>query len=131
MGGRGTFAAGNPVPYTFKTVGYVDGIKVLEGITTAHGLPEEAHSSKAYAQLNKDGTLRTLRFYDKQHRLRLEIANHPERKLAVRYGLPISKPILHFHLYDITGTTKWHGDAQLATNAMRKRYGKLFGKDLR
>ncbi len=31
MGGRGTFAAGNFVDFTYETVGYVNGVKVLKG----------------------------------------------------------------------------------------------------
>lgn len=31
MGGRGTYAIGNNVEYTYKTVGKIDGIKVLKG----------------------------------------------------------------------------------------------------
>ena len=30
MGGRGTFAAGNNVAYTYETVGKIEGIKVME-----------------------------------------------------------------------------------------------------
>ena len=29
MGGRGTFASGNAVPYTYNTVGKIDGVKVI------------------------------------------------------------------------------------------------------
>ena len=32
MGGRGTFASGNPVPYTYNTVGKIEGVKVLQGV---------------------------------------------------------------------------------------------------
>ena len=32
MGGRGTFASGNTVPYTYNTVGKIAGVKVLEPI---------------------------------------------------------------------------------------------------
>ena len=81
MGGRGTFAAGSVVPYTFRTVGKVWGIKVLEGIGSAHGLPYESHSSNAYIQLNPDGTVRTLRFYGSDHRIKLDIAKHGEVNL--------------------------------------------------
>ena len=45
MGGRGTFAVGNKVPYSYETVGTIDGVKVLQGTSGKHGLPEEAHSS--------------------------------------------------------------------------------------
>jgi hypothetical protein len=33
MGGRGTYAAGNNVPYTYETVGKIEGVKVLQGLT--------------------------------------------------------------------------------------------------
>lgn len=69
MGGRGTFAAGNPVDYTYKTVGYIEDVKVLEGINGKHSLPDEAHSSGAYIKLKPDGTFHEMRFYDKDHYL--------------------------------------------------------------
>lgn len=47
MGGRGSYAAGNNVEYTYKTVGMVDGVKILQGIGNKHGLPESSHSSEA------------------------------------------------------------------------------------
>ena len=34
MGGRGTFAAGNPVPYSYETVGKIGGVKVIKGINS-------------------------------------------------------------------------------------------------
>ena len=55
MGGRNTYAAGKDVPFTYKTAGFFHGVKVLEGIGGKHNLPEEAHSSTAYAKLFKDG----------------------------------------------------------------------------
>lgn len=123
MGGRGTYASGNKVPYEWRTDMKIDGIKVLVGINGQHKLPEEAHSSNAYARLNPDGTLRELRFYDNQHRLRFEIAYHPERNVD-----PSNKSVLHYHVYDVTGIKPWHGPAVKATRAMRKRYGKYFGR---
>lgn len=123
MGGRGTFAAGRSVPYEYRTVGTVGGIKVLEGVGGKHGLPEEAHSSNAYIQLNGDGTVRTIRFYDSRHRLRYEIAFHREQSID-----PSNKPVLHYHVYDMTGERPWHGPARKATKAMRRRYGRYFGR---
>lgn len=32
MGGRGTFAVGRNVDFTYKTVGTIEGVKILEGI---------------------------------------------------------------------------------------------------
>lgn len=58
MGGRGTFAAGNIVAYVYRTVGKIEGVKVLVGLNGKHGLPEEAHSSRAYIKLKPDGTFR-------------------------------------------------------------------------
>jgi hypothetical protein len=66
MGGRDAYAAGKGVPFTYKTVGIFHGVKVLDGLGKLHNLPEEAHSSPAYAKLFKDGNLQMLRFYDKQ-----------------------------------------------------------------
>ena len=57
MGGRGSYAAGNNVEYTYKTVGMVDGVKILQGIGNKHGLPESSHSSEAYIKLKPDGTI--------------------------------------------------------------------------
>ena len=47
MGGRGTFASGNNVAYTYKTVGKINGVKVLQpqNSNNALKLPEESHSS--------------------------------------------------------------------------------------
>jgi len=97
MGGRGTFAAGNVVAYTYQTVSKIEGVKVLQGLKGKHGLPESAHSSNAYIKLNPDGTFREMRFYDNQHRLYLEVGYHPEKNLKSP-----DKPILHYHTYDST-----------------------------
>lgn len=80
MGGRGTFASGNKVEYTYETVGTINGIKVLKGKpkTGKHGLPVEAHSSLAYIKLKPNGIFHELRIYDKNHYLVREIAYHPE-----------------------------------------------------
>lgn len=127
MGGRGTFAAGNPVPYIYKTVDFVNGVKVLEGIAGKHSLPESSHSSYAYIKLKPDGTFHEMRFYDKNHVLYLEIAYHPEPNLTGSR----SKPVLHYHVYNpffsktkLKG--KYRGDAIRATKAMRKHFAKFF-----
>ena len=95
MGGRGTYAAGNNVAYTYETIGKIAGVKVLSGLNGKHGLPEEAHSSRAYIKLKRDGTFHEIRLYDKDHYLTFELAFHPEPNLD-----PSRKPILHYHLYD-------------------------------
>lgn len=94
MGGRGTYAAGKNAPFTYRTVGIFHGIKVLEGIGGKHNLPEESHSSEAYAKLFKDGNLQMLRFYDKNKLLVLEIGFHREPKLTGHY-----EPVYHIHEY--------------------------------
>ena len=94
MGGRGTYAAGLDVPFRWKTVGYFRGVKVLEGTGGIHKLPEEAHSSEAYAQLYPDGNLQALRFYDKDRYLVLEIGYHPEPDLTGH-----RRHVYHIHEY--------------------------------
>lgn len=89
MGERGTFAAGNPVPYTYKTVDRINGIKILEGIGNQHGLPKSSHSSFAYVKLKPDGTFHEMRFYNKAHELYLEIAYHPEPSLIMVTANPL------------------------------------------
>ena len=55
MGGRGTFASGNQVPFTYKTIGFIEDAKILEGISSKyHKLPEEAHSSEKYIKLKRN-----------------------------------------------------------------------------
>lgn len=118
MGGRGTFASGNSVAYTYQTSGFIEGIKVLTGLNGKHGLPEEAHASSAYIKLKPDGTFHEMRFYDKDHYLTLEIAYHREPNLDKS-----GKPVLHYHTYDRNFT---RSDATKLPKAMRKRYRKYF-----
>lgn len=96
MGGRGTFAAGKNVDYTYKTVDHIEGVKVLQGLNGKHGLPEEAHSSTAYIKLKPDGTFHEMRIYDADHYLVKEIAYHPEPNL--NHGNR-KKNVLHIHEY--------------------------------
>ena len=96
MGGRGTFAAGNSVPYSYQTMGTIEGVKVLQGIDGKHSLPESAHSSDAYIKLKPDGTFHEMRVYGKDHVLQLEIAYHPEPSLTGDR----QTPVLHYHTYD-------------------------------
>lgn len=118
MGGRGTFAAGNPVPYSYQTVGMIGGVKVLKGIGGKHSLPEEAHSSSAYIKLKPDGTFHEMRIYDKDHYVILELAYHPEKSLG-----SAGRSILHYHLYDRNFNRTL---ARKMPKAMRKRYSKYF-----
>ena len=87
-------------------------------------LPEEAHSSRMYIKLYGNGKFSQLRIYDKRHRLRFEIAYHPETALD-----PSRKPVLHYHTYKHPGFV--HGDAKFATKRMIDKFGKYMkGVDL-
>lgn len=127
MGGRGTFAAGNTVAYNYKTIGTIDGIKILQGIEGKHGLPESSHSSEAYIKLKPDGTFHEMRFYNKEHVLYMEIAYHPEESLTGNRHTPI----LHYHLYNEsfsknkTGAFK-RSRAEKLSDEMKKKYKKYF-----
>ena len=127
MGGRGTFAAGNSVPYSYKTVGFIEGVKVLEGINGKHALPESSHSSDAYIKLKPDGTFHEMRIYNKNHILSIEIAYHPEKSLTGDNHTPV----LHYHAYDERFSQNKIGafgrtNARLLTEEMKQKYGKSF-----
>lgn len=127
MGGRGTFAAGNPVPYTYETVDKIEDVKVLKGIGNQHGLPESSHSSNAYIKLKPDGTFHEMRLYDSDHVLYLEIGYHPEKALA---GDTVT-PVLHYHTYDNRFSVNKTGGftrskAKLLTDEMKQKYKKYF-----
>lgn len=95
MGGRGTFASGNNVVYTYETIEKIGDVKVLRGLGNKHDLPIEAHSGWAYISLHPDGKLKQMRLYDEDHYLIAEIAYHPEPKLTGN-----REPVLHIHYYD-------------------------------
>lgn len=84
------------VPCVYKTVDYIEGIKVLEGINGKHSLPEESHSSSAYIKLDNYGIFKELRIYDSNHFLVKEIAFHPEGKLN---NGDLKEKIIHVHEY--------------------------------
>ena len=96
MGGRGTFAVGSNADYTYETVDFIEGIKVLKGLKGKHGLPEEAHSGTAYIKLKPDGTFHEMRVYDEKHYLVKEIAYHPEPCLNNGNR---KENVLHIHEY--------------------------------
>ncbi len=135
MGGRGTFAAGNAVAYTyevdtdFSTNGKFHGVKVLRGIEGAgkHGLPESSHSSTAYLKMNPNGTFNTLRLYDKNHNLRMEIAYHSEQSIAKG-----KEKVLHYHLYSKEFSATRSGNFERTTHVLHKnsriykKYKKFF-----
>ena len=114
MGGRGTYSVGIMAPYQYHTVGFIDGVKILEGIKGKHNLPEEAHSSLAYIRLDKRGRFHELRLYDKDHYLYFELAYHPEPKID-----PLKRPVYHYHPYNRRFERT---EAKKATKAMRKHF---------
>lgn len=118
MGGRGTYAAGKDAVYTYSTVGYIEGVKVLSGLNGKHGLPEEAHSSKAYIKLKPDGTFHEMRLYDKDHYLLYEISYHLEPSISHK-----GVPVLHYHVYDRHFS---RSKAIRLSKAMRKHFRKYF-----
>ena len=119
MGGRGTFAAGNNVAYTYETVGKIEGVKVLQGMNGVKGLPVEAHSDSAYIQLHPDGTFKMYREFDKVHYLTKEIAYHPEPNLTENH-----KPVLHIHEYKRDNFSD--RTPRLLTNKEYEKYKKYF-----
>ena len=127
MGGRGTYAIGNNVEYTYKTVGEIDGVKVLKGINGKHNLPETAHSSSAYIKLDHNGNFHEMRLYDKNHCLYIEIAYHKEEKLTGNN----QQPILHYHIYDSNfsmskETSFYRSDAIILPDDLKEKYKKYF-----
>lgn len=96
MGGKGTYAVDNSVAYTYKTVGKIEGVKVLQGLGNLHDLPAEAHSSKAYILLGKNGVFKQMRVYNEKHEAIYEIGYHYEKSLGA--GM-----ILHAHIYSKPG----------------------------
>ena len=120
MGGRGTFASGNPVPFTYKTVGFIEDAKILEGISSRyHSLPEEAHSSNKYIKLNPDDSFRELRIYGDDHYLQLEIGYHKERNIPGGK----SNNVLHYHFYDKNFN---RSEAKPLTKELYNKYKKYF-----
>lgn len=95
MGGRGTYAVGNDVAYRWRTVGVIGGVKVLEPLSGARKLPEEAHTSGAYVLLDRHGIFHQYREYDESHYVRFEIGYHVERNID-----PSGNPVLHVHEYE-------------------------------
>ncbi|MDD5807120.1 MAG: hypothetical protein PUD02_07310 [Eggerthellales bacterium] len=119
MGGRGTYAAGRNVPYTYHTVGEIHGVKVLQKDEGASKLPEEAHSSSAYILLDNNGVFHQYREYDDGHRLTFEIGYHPEPNIDKS-----RKPVLHAH--DYNGSIENRGLAKPLTKDELTRYKKYF-----
>ena len=52
MGGRGTFAAGKNVAYTYETVGFIDGVKILFKKSKSSG-KEKGNDTPSWAKGQK------------------------------------------------------------------------------
>lgn len=99
MGGRGTYSVGNNVAYTYKAVGDIDGIKILEPIdsTKSFKLPEESHTAgNRYVLLDKNGVFHQYREYNENHKVVLEIGYHIESDLG-------QGKVFHVHIHSIPG----------------------------
>ena len=124
MGGRGTFAAGKQVAYTYKTVGKIDGVKIVQPIDKNKSLklPEESHSSIGYVLYDKNGVFHQYREYNENHEVVLEIGYHHEKALG-------KGDVLHVHVHKIPGVEN-HKSAEKYTifpgNPIYEKYKKLF-----
>lgn len=99
MGGRGTFAAGKKAAYSYKTVGMIDGVKILQPTDDRKSpkLPEESHTAgNRYVLLNKKGVFHQYREYNEKHKVVLEIGYHYENGLG-------EGNVLHIHIYHRAG----------------------------
>ncbi len=119
MGGNGTFAAGKIASYGWRTIGQINGAKILAPTNGSLKLPEEAHKSRMYVLTNHDGSFRQLRIYDSQHRARFEIGYHHEPNVDTK-----AKVVLHYHIISQPGFK--HGPAHKLTDAMYRKFKKYF-----
>lgn len=113
MGGRGTFASGRNVTFSYQTVGKIEGIKVLQGMSGVHGLPEESHSSRAYISLTHRGTVKQIRVYH----------SDLTAKMDIEYSMHQGRMMLHAHDYE-------RGERQSARTLRKteyEKYKKFFG----
>lgn len=129
MGGRGTFAfPGNHQPdYQYKTVATHHGIPILTGIGTKgkHDLPIESHSSKAYAKINRDGSIRTIRVYNDDHTVKTDLD----------YSRHQGKLTMHAHDFEVTRHKDYETFVRSAkprdlTKEEMAKYGKYLGKKI-
>ncbi len=124
MGGRGTFSAGKNVAHSYHTVGFIDGVKILQPIDSRKSLklPEEAHSASSYVLLDKDGVFHQYREYDSNHKVVLEIGYHNDTDLG-------QGDVLHIHIHTKAGV-EYHKDPSTEkrklTHAEYDRYKKFF-----
>lgn len=100
MGGRGTFAAGKPTEFTYRAVGEIEGVKVLEPMNNkrSFNMPAESHKSKNYIVLDKTGRFRQYTEYNDEHLPIFEIGYHFENGLS-----KAGEAVLHVHEYSLPG----------------------------
>lgn len=131
MGGRGTYAVGNNVDYTyevdktFSEDGKINDVKILKPMdkTKSLKLPEESHTAgNSYVLLDKNGVFHQFRKYDENHRVILEIGYHQEASLG-------KGKVLHVHVHNIPGV-EGHNSAKKEIigpgNQYYEKYKKLF-----
>lgn len=119
MGGRGTFASGNNVAYTYETVGKIEGVKVLHGLNGKHNLPEEAHSSSSYVMVNENGDFKRYREYSNDLKSAFDVDYHPEPQITGN-----REPVYHIHFYKNEVRDK---TGRELTALEYKKYKKYFG----
>lgn len=118
MGGRGTYSTGNNVPFKYKTVSCVCGVKVVARIKNgSQNLPEESHTSKAYILQNDKGEFRRYREYNSDHTAKFDIDYHPEPSLS-------RTAVYHIHYY-VNGVRD--KKPRLLTEKEYNKYKKYFG----
>lgn len=119
MGGRGTYAAGNNVDYTYKAVGKIDGVKILQSIDSTRSLklPEEAHSGSSYVLLDKDGVFHQYREYNANHEVIMEIGYHHENAFG-------KGDILHIHILQKPGIDYHNDPTTIKRKLTRTEYEK-------
>ena len=120
MGGRGTYAVGNNVGYTYKTVDKIEGVKVLSGLGKLHNLPEESHSGNAYIKLDNQGNFVRYREYNTDKTTHFDIDYHIEPKITGNR----TEKVFHIHFYNKNGERDVVG--RKLTQQEIKRYKKYF-----
>lgn len=122
MGGRGTYAIGNNVEYKYKTVGKINGVKVLQPTNEnkSFSMPAESHSSNKYIRLDKNGIFHQYVEYNEAHLPIFEIGYHFENGLSKN-----GEHVLHVHEYTTPGIEN-RPKARLITTEEYKKYKKYF-----
>lgn len=122
MGGKGTYAIGNNVPYTYKTVDKIEGVKVLEPMNSkrSFNMPPEAHSSNSYILLDKGGVFHQYTEYNKDHLPVFEIGYHFEKGMSKQ-----GEHVFHVHEYPIPGIEN-RQPARNITPQEYEKYKKFF-----